>query len=312
MKRKKRAGTNRVVGACLFAMMAVASVGAVAQTAAFDQAAFDLLPASFKQSKQIKNVVNAPIVPWVNVDPSGKLSGPVVDLTDAVAKVLGITFVTSVSSQANTILDIKGKRVDLSFGTMSDTPALEKEGSFLVYLLNPRAFLVKKGNTRKFVDLSSVCGMSIALQGTSSSQPIIKAASKQYCESKGSPPIVIKDFPSVAATALAVQSGQADSILLTLPQVIDIAKQAPNQFEVVLEKLPNGLPPIAGGIFFPADTELLPAVKKAFDKLIASGVYEAILKKYGLEGSGVKEVVVNMATTRPKMLQADPPLTELK
>jgi polar amino acid transport system substrate-binding protein len=233
----------------------------------------------------------------------------VADLQAAIAKTLGITFQAHDSTSTATTADIQAKRVDLAFGVNGDNPDREKTASFLDIVLNPQALLTKKGNPYGISDLSSVCGLGIATDVGSAAIPLLQEVSAQYCTSKGKKAIKVQTYSAISGEAPAVQSGQSQMLIQTLAQEQAIAAAAPNTFQVVLTKLPNGLSLLPAGLEFPAGSGLLPAFERAFADIMSNGVYKAILAKYGLSAAALSKPVLNLATTQPGLAAAVPPLT---
>ena len=84
--------------------------------------------------------------------------------------------------------------------------------------------------------------------------------------------------------------------LVQLPTgVADVTAQ-PNSFEIAKDPAaPNGYNPSTIGIgMVKANTQLLDAVSKALQALVADGTYTKLLDKYGLGAAAVTTVDVNL------------------
>jgi polar amino acid transport system substrate-binding protein len=92
----------------------------------------------------------------------------------------------------------------------------------------------------------------------------------------------------------ALQSGRADAVVALDLTLAYSAQQSKGAFEVVGEPFD----PLPVGIAVPkTNTALRDAVQLALKKVISSGVYDQLLKKWGLEKQALREAPINAGTS---------------
>jgi polar amino acid transport system substrate-binding protein len=108
------------------------------------------------------------------------------------------------------------------------------------------------------------------------------------CSGAGKPAVKVQSFPSDSAAELAVSSGRAEVYSSSEDQLSWLIDQTAHQFELQ----PLDYMPVPEGAGVTKGLGLSKPVADAMDKLIQSGAYQAIMKKWSItEGLVTKATV---------------------
>ena len=250
-----------------------------------DPALKPMLPAGMTEIRVASDV---PYPPWEYFDPatSKNPAGFDYDLSQAIAKKIGVPASFNETPFDSIILSIKGGKNDMIMSDMYDN--LEREGqgvSFVDYAYDGTSILVKKGNPDGISNLDSLAGKTVACESGTTQQAFLQKLDKQF-KSESKAPIKILALPNQPAALLAVTSGRAVGDLTdhSTASYIALKTNNGNTFEVVSDpSAPNGYDPQIVGIGMVAkNTALIDTVQKALQALIDEGAYQKIIAKYGL------------------------------
>lgn len=261
-----------------------------------------LLPSNIRSSGVIKNGTPEANPPLIYLTTSNKLTGIDYALSTAVGKELGVKFQYNQIPFPGDIPAILSGRIDTSWGIFSDTPAREKEVTFVDYIIDGVTFLTQYGNPHHISTLSDLCGKSVgATQGAIESAFITKLTST-YCTPSGKPAITPSLYSSAAASLLALSSGRVAAIVHpgAASQYIASTAGGGKKYQILFPGklfLAN-----YGGIgVAKSDTKLANALVAALRALVKNGTYDKILAKYGLSRMALSanQISINAASTVP-------------
>ncbi|WP_432877543.1 ABC transporter substrate-binding protein [Kribbella sp. CA-245084] len=265
-----------------------ASSGAGVQSAKFDQSIADQLPSAVKSADEIKNIVfnNSPPATFQK---DGKEIGWAMDLSNAIADVLGVKMSTTVSGDFSTFIPgIQNGRFDGSFGPLIVTPERLQQIDIVGVFKVGTGFASKRGSTVSIKTATDICGLTVAaIEGSAFIKSVESVDPK--CEAAGKPAPTVQSFPNNAAAQLAVSNGRVQVFASNADALQYLISQTGDQFE----RQPLDYQPIIEGIGLNKDSGLAKPVKAAVDKLIADGTYAEILKKWGLSENAVSAAVIN-------------------
>jgi polar amino acid transport system substrate-binding protein len=218
--------------------------------------------------------------PMESVDPhTQKAVGADVDLANALAKAMGLKGAKIVTQTFDSIILALGRgNFDVIMSSMNDTPAREKQISFIDYMRSAVDILVRKSASVHGNGYAAACGHSIAVEtGTTELDGL--TAEKPHCKNG----MTIKPFTADTAAFQAFSSGHADMYsgdyvvcALYVKNHASAIKLAEKPFEAT-EDYGIGLPKKA--------TALHSALTTALAKIRANGQYTAILKKWGISSA---------------------------
>ena len=113
---------------------------------------------------------------------------------------------------------------------------------------------------------------------------------KKQCAANNDKPLEIMSFKEQTDATTALLSGRADVMYADTPVAGYAAVKNPGKLEI-LKNSKDSEP--MGAAVKKGDTAMLKAVKAGIDKLMKSGVYKEILKKWGVEDVAIEKTVVN-------------------
>jgi polar amino acid transport system substrate-binding protein len=232
-------------------------------------------------------------VPPIAFSPEG--GGPPrgidIDVSEAVARVLGLKVERKHVSGASLITGLNANRYELGTANLGVTPERAQVLDFVLYLTDGAGFAVRKDSElKKVTDLGQLCGHNVGTGiGTSFETDLRKAAEK--CAADGKKRLGVSTYPDAAAHFLALRQGHVDVLMTTSSVLRYAATQQPD-----LRYL-NELSRKNVGLALKKGSPLAPPVREAVDHLIEDGTYGRILKKWNLEPAGVPASALNPPST---------------
>ncbi|KUM81463.1 ABC transporter substrate-binding protein [Streptomyces griseorubiginosus] len=215
--------------------------------------------------------------------------GAEADLDKALGTVLGVK-VTIVNVPFDSILPgLQSGKYQLGVSSFTDTAEREKVVDFVTYFDAGTSLLVPAGNPKGLKPGGdSLCGRTVAVaKGSTQALEDVPARAKT-CKT----PIKVSTFPDGTGVNLAVTSGRADAALADSPVASYAAKQSGGKLEVAGDSYGNA----PFGIAVPKNSELTGLLKSALEDLKASGGYEQVLAKWGLESGALDKFEINAAS----------------
>jgi len=237
------------------------------------------------------SITNSP--PMISYASDGTtLQGAIVDLAAAMSKQMGRTIAFESIPFNALIPAMQAKRIDITFTMMNDTPEREKLLDFVDFFNLGTMLLIKKGNPEHVENLETLCGKTVStVQGSTQIALVDDASAK--CRAQAKPAIENLQYAQPSDARLQVQTGHVAAFLGNTPVMIYLAKTAGDGtiFDVVRD---HEYQPVPLGIGVDkSNTELLDALRKALEALIADGTYRKILEKHGVESGAVKSATIN-------------------
>ena len=252
------------------------------------------LPASVQSSGQLS--LGTTITPGISGLPhagqvNGQNVGLDVDLRNAVAKVLGITWNVQNGTFATIIPGVQNGRYQVGQDNFGATAAREKIVDFATYLNDGQGFLgAASVSATSISTITSACGYTIGTgSGTTFQTLLTDSASK--CAAAGKKPWTVQYFSDTAPIFLGLANGKLDLYFgPTLSLKYDAAHIAGTKFLGQISSTPVG--------FVTAkNSPIAKALSAAVNELIANGDYAKIFAKWGVGGDLITESVLNPSTT---------------
>jgi polar amino acid transport system substrate-binding protein len=254
-----------------------------------DQALANLLPADIKAAGKLVVGINVPYQPNEYKDPSGKIVGWEVEFLDAVAKKLGLTASYQEGIFDNIIPGVKGAKYNLGMSSFTDNKTREAQVDFVNYYTAGMQWAAPAGKT---VDPNNACGLSVAVQNTTTEQTDDLPAKSKACTSAGKKAIKIIKIDSQDAVNQQVILGKADAFDADSPITQYAVKQSSGKLQLagnLYGAAPYGL------VVAKTNTGLRDALQKAIQSMMDDGTYLQILQKWGVEAGALKQATVNGA-----------------
>jgi polar amino acid transport system substrate-binding protein len=222
---------------------------------------------------------------------NGRYVGLDVDLRDAVAKLLGITWNVQNGTFATIIPGVQNGKYDVGQDNFGVTAAREKVVDFATYLTDGQSFLGPATSGLTGVrQLTDLCGLTVATSPGSTFQQILTTGAGQ-CATVGKKPYTVQLFSDTAPIWLGLANGKVDVYFgPTLSLKYDSTHVPDTKFLGQFSSTPVGFVTAKG-------SPVAKALSDALNKLIANGDYARILNKWGVTSSGIQQSAVNPQAT---------------
>ncbi|AZQ37363.1 ABC transporter substrate-binding protein [Streptomyces cyaneochromogenes] len=261
----------------------------------------DKLPKEIRDKGVIKVGSDIAYAPVEFKDSAGKTVGIDPDLAAAMGKQLGVTFEFENGTFDSLITGLRSDRYDIAMSAMTDTKDRQEgidsetgkkvgEGvDFVDYFTAGVSIYTQKGKNTDIKTWSDLCGKKIVVQRGTVSEDLAKAEAKKCT---GGKTISIEAFDNDQQAQTRLRAGGADAGSSDFPVAAYAVKTSGggNDFQLVgeqVEAAPYGIAVAKN------DTQLRDALKAALDAIIASGEYDKVIKKWGVEDGAVKEATIN-------------------
>ena len=259
-----------------------------------DQKLHAELPASVQSSGQL--ILGTTLQPGTSGLPhagevSGQNVGLDVDLRNAVAKVLGVTWNVQNGTFATIIPGVQNGKFQVGQDNFGATKAREQVVDFATYLNDGQAFLGASSVSASSISaITGACGYTIATAPGSTFQTLLTSSASK-CAAAGKKPWTVQYFSDSAPIFLGLANGKVDLYFgPTLSLKYDAAHIAGTKFLGQISSTPVG--------FVTAkNSPIAKALSDAVNELIANGDYAKIFAKWGVGGDLIAKSVLNPATT---------------
>jgi polar amino acid transport system substrate-binding protein len=216
--------------------------------------------------------------PPFEFEDNGKPAGFDIDITDAVAKKMGLQASILPIEFKGLIPALLGKRVDILVSGMYISPQRQEVADFVPYLRVGNQIVVPPGNPKKIDGEATLCGLSVAAPIATVFEASARKAS-EACKAAGKPEISLL-LPGTTNCALAMTQGRADAIIVSTATVAALMHETPGAYAT------GGAPFDTSTMVGIAVRKDNPGLKAALDKavqaIVADGTYAALLQKWNL------------------------------
>ncbi|WNI19052.1 ABC transporter substrate-binding protein [Actinacidiphila sp. ITFR-21] len=214
-----------------------------------------------------------------------------VDLRNAVAKVLGVTWNVEYGTFPTVIPGVQNAKYDVGQDNFGVTKAREEVVDFATYLNDGQSFLgAKDVPIDSATQLTDLCGLTIATSPGSTFQQILTDGASK-CAGVGKKPYKVQYFTDSAPIFLGLANGKVDIYFGPTLSLKYDATHVPNtKYLGQISTTPVGFVTAKG-------SPIAKALSDAVNKLIASGDYAKIFAKWDVAGTGVTASQVNPPAT---------------
>ncbi|MEY9928439.1 polar amino acid transport system substrate-binding protein [Catenulispora sp. GP43] len=218
---------------------------------------------------------------------AGKEVGLDVDLRNAIAKKLGVTWDTQYGTFQTIIPGTQNGKFDVGWGNFGVTKAREQIVDFATYLTDGQSFLgASSVSADKISTLTDLCGYTVATSPGSTFQQILTDGAAK-CAAAGRKPYQVQYFSDSAPIFLGLANGKIDVMFgPTLSVKYDAGHVPGTKFLGQISSTPVGLVTAKG-------SPLAKPLSDAVNALIADGSYAKIFAKWGVVDTEVKASQVN-------------------
>jgi polar amino acid transport system substrate-binding protein len=226
-------------------------------------------------------------LPHVGQNSAGQNIGADVDLRNAVAKVLGVTWNVQNGTFDTIIPGVQNGKFAVGQDNFGVTAAREKTVDFATYLTDGQALLAASDSSlSKVTDITQLCGRTVGTGAGTTFQTILTANAAK-CAAAGEKPYTVQYFSDDAAIWLGLANGRIDVYFgPTLSLEYDAAHVPNVKFLSQISSTPVGFVTAQG-------SPLAGLLSQAVNELIADGAYRTILDKWSITGNGITASAVN-------------------
>jgi polar amino acid transport system substrate-binding protein len=226
-------------------------------------------------------------LPHDGVDAAGKEVGLDVDLRNAIAKKLGVTWDTQYGTFQTIIPGTQNGKFDVGWGNFGVTKAREQIVDFATYLTDGQSFLgASSVSADKISTLTDLCGYTVATSPGSTFQQILTTGASK-CAAAGKKAYQVQYFSDSAPIFLGLANGKIDVMFGPTLSVKYDAGHVPNtKFLGQISTTPVGVVTAKG-------SPLAKPLSDAVNALIADGSYAKIFAKWGVTDTEVKSSQIN-------------------
>ncbi|MGW1023918.1 transporter substrate-binding domain-containing protein [Streptomyces sp. NPDC002577] len=261
--------------------------------AAVDPALQKRLPDSIKDSGVLRIGTVTSTTPLTE-KPGSEVTGLIPDLAHAMAARLGLEVKFIESPMAAQIAALQSDRVDVTWSAMTSTAEREKSINMVPYIRTASAPLVLEGNPAGIKVAKDLCGKSVGVVRGGNSHLVLEAFQKREC---GGDPLKPKLYDKSSDGLVQLQSGKLDAFVGVGIQLKHVAETANggSTFDFVDQVIDENVMNICTA---KDNTELAELIRDTLRKVMDSGEYVKILKKYGGEGDALtkEETEINPVT----------------
>ncbi len=250
------------------------------------------VPAAVRSAGTLTVAMDATYPPNEFIAPDGStIVGMDADLANAITQTMGLK-AKLVNATFDTIIPgIVAGKYGMGASSFTDTLARQKVVDFVDYFSAGESFYVKTGGTQ-FDGLVSLCGHSVAVESGTTEEADAKTQAAK-CKATGKGAVNVLTFDTQSEANLAVSSGRADVGFADSPVAAYIVATSNGVFQN--SGAPFNLAPY--GLALPKGNGMAPPVQAAVNALIANGVYNQILTKWGVQAGAIPTATINGATS---------------
>ncbi|HEX2807144.1 MAG TPA: ABC transporter substrate-binding protein, partial [Kineosporiaceae bacterium] len=267
-----------------------AASGSGAQpTVSKDAALAAMVPAAITTKGTLTVGTDASYAPNEFIDADGKtVIGFDADLAKAIGSVLGLKVVLQNAPFGTLVEGVKTGKFDLGMSSFTINAEREAQVDMVSYFSAGTSWAVESGNPTGLTP-DAACAKKIAVQKDTVQVPDVTARSKK-CTDAGKPAITIEQFPLQSDATSAVVTGKDDGLLADSPVVAYAVKQTGGKLEPVGETYDSA----PYGIVVPKGSGDYPkAIQGAVQKLMSSGAYGEILKRWNVDSGALTTAALN-------------------
>ena len=255
----------------------------------------DLLPVDLIASGTVRVGTDASYAPASSFAQDGRtIIGFEPDLLAAVGLVLGVEVELVPLPFDGLLGDVAAGRIDIAMSAMTDTPQRQATADFVNYFSAGTSIVVRRGNPEGVLELGDLCGGTIALErGTVQVDLVARAQSR--C---GDSPVDVHEMPDNAQALLELRTGRAVAVLSDYPPAAELANGVRTRAYFQLASDTQYEPGLYGAAVAKDRPRLRDAVHGAFERLMASGEYERVLRDWEVERGAVRRPSINAAAVR--------------
>lgn len=248
------------------------------------------LPADVRRSGVLSVATDATYPPASFFAPDGRtVVGFEPDLAGALGDLLGVRVRFVVTDFVHSVDDVRAGRADVVMSAMTDTEERERQVDFVNYFSAGTAIVVQRPNPHGVTEIEDLCGQVVAVERGTVQVGLLQRSQKRC----GDDPIVIRQRHTNADALVELRTGRAAAVLNDYPPAVFLATDPTTQADYQLASTTQYEPGLYG-IAVPKDEpRLRDALQATLERLLSTGEYARILRRWGVAEGAVGQVTVN-------------------
>lgn len=248
-----------------------------------------LLPQSITADGKLTVGTSADYAPAEFTDANGAYVGYEVDLSRALAAVLGLELVTE-NAEFDSILPSIGSRYDIGISAFTVTAEREANANMISFITVGSQFNVAQGNPAN-VDVSdpmNLCGLTIGFQTGTAQEDQIASYSEQ-CVSSGKDAVTMRSYSLNSDAITALIGGTLDAVYSDSTVAGYAQLNTGGAVETIgetVDSAPQGI------VVARDDAETTEAMRAAMQYLMDLGIWTQILESWGIDASAAQSTAV--------------------
>jgi polar amino acid transport system substrate-binding protein len=248
------------------------------------------VPKSMASTGSVTVASDATYPPMESITPgTTTIIGMDPDLGHAIGTVLGLKFDFQNVTFNKILLGLKSGQYDLGMSAFTDEKSREQTVDFVDYFKAGTSFVVRSDSSLNLTSLDQICGMTVAVESGTTEQSDASAQSKK-CTGAGKKAVSVLAYPTQTQANLTLSAGRAQVMMADTPVAAYQVKLSNGKF-----KLEGAYGVAPYGIAIPKNSGMAKPIQDAINKLIATGVYQKITAKWGLQSGAITQATINQA-----------------
>ncbi|WP_068297693.1 transporter substrate-binding domain-containing protein [Pararhodobacter sp. CCB-MM2] len=249
-----------------------------------------LLPESIREAGVLRIAIPDVGRP-LSYQENGTYEGLDPDFARAISAVLGLEPQMEMIPFPAALTGLQADRFDLSYGEFYVTAERLQVADFVTSWQDYSSFLVRADTDFAPTAIDEICGKTVGAMAGSAELALLQSATAGCAEAA-----TVNAYPSVSNAVLAINSGRVDGVLINRGGAqesinLDAGLAASGEF--------GGGPTATAVARTDNSPELLAALKAAYDHLIESGAYMAILEENDVVYGAVEEAEIYTQESTP-------------
>jgi polar amino acid transport system substrate-binding protein len=248
------------------------------------------VPKSLASAGSVTVASDATYPPMESITPgTTTIIGMDPDLGHAIGTVLGLKFDFQNVTFNKILLGLKSGQYDLGMSSFTDEKSREQTADFVDYFKAGTSFVVRSDSGLNLTSLDQICGMTVAVESGTTEQSDAAGQSKK-CTGAGKKAVTVLAYPTQTQANLTLSAGRAQVMMADTPVAAYQVKLSNGKF-----KLEGAYGVAPYGIAVPKNSGMAKPIQDAINKLIATGVYQKIMTKWGLQSGAITQATINQA-----------------
>ncbi|MEV6349970.1 ABC transporter substrate-binding protein [Actinoplanes sp. NPDC051851] len=262
----------------------------VTASVSVDQSLRALLPQYARDRGFVRMVTDASYAPMEYFAADGRtIIGFEPDLAAALGSVLGIRIELVQGDFAGSLDAVAAGSYDGVFSSMTDTREREAKADFVDYFSTGTSIVVQRGNPLKITDLDGLCGKKVGTEIGTYQEGMLR----RHQSGCGAKPMTIVALKTNADALLRLRTGRVAAVPIDYPAASHVALDPETNAFYELASAEQYEPGLFGIAVAKGGDGLRDALRGALERLITTGAYADLLKRWCLEPGAVTKATVN-------------------